>query len=245
MPWAKPERAGLRFPPPKPAGNRLLRALSRADWELISPHLVQTPLNVRDTFERRNKPIEEVCFPKTGIASVIAEHPGGRRIEIGIVGCEGMTGSAVVLGTDRTPHVTYMQVAGEGYRLAVPKLRELIAQSPTLRDVLLKFVQAFMVQTAHTAIANARATLTERLARWLLMAHDRVPGDDLALTHEFLSLMMAVRRPGVTEALQSLESAGLIQCARSLITVLNRKGIEKVAGAYYGVPEAEYARLMR
>jgi CRP-like cAMP-binding protein len=232
-------------PARKPRGNRLLRALSRADLNLISPHLVQTPLNVRDSFERANKRIEEVCFPETGIASVIAEQPGGRRIEIGLIGCEGMTGSAVVLGTDRTPHVTYIQVAGEGYRLPVPKLRELIAKSPKFRDLLLKFVQAFMVQTAHTAIANARGTLTERLARWLLMAHDRVPGNELALTHEFLSLMMAVRRPGVTEALQSLESAGLIQCARSRITVLDRKGIEKVAGTFYGVPEAEYLRLMR
>jgi len=137
------------------------------------------------------------------------------------------------------------EVGSRRYRLPVATLRELIAKSSTLRDLLLRFVQAFMVQTAHTAIANARGTLTERLARWLLMAHDRVPGNEIALTHEFLSLMMAVRRPGVTEALQSLEGAGLIQCARSRITVLDRKGIEKVAGAYYGVPEAEYRRLMQ
>jgi CRP-like cAMP-binding protein len=207
--------------------------------------LLLTSLKVRDVFERPNRPIEEVCFPETGIASVVAEHPGGRRIEIGIVGCEGVTGSAVVLGSDRTPHSTYMQVAGEGYRLPVSKLRELISKSAALHGILLKFVQAFMVQTAHTAIANARATLSERLARWLLMAHDRVPGDDLALTHEFLSLMLAVRRPGVTEALKSLEDAGLIQCARGQITLLDRKGIEKIAGSYYGVPEAEYRRLMR
>ena len=226
-------------------GNRLLQALSRADLNLISPHLVQTPLHVRDAFERPNKPIEEVCFPETGVVSVIAVHPGGRRIEIGLIGCEGMTGSAVVLGSNRTPHETYIQVAGEGYRLPVAKLRELMAKSPTLQGVLLKFVQAFMVQTAHTAIANARGTLTERLARWLLMAHDRVASDELALTHEFLSLMLAVRRPGVTEALQSLEHAGLIQCARGLIIVLDRKGIEHIAGSYYGVPETEYRRLMR
>lgn len=231
--------------PRRSRGNRLLRALSREDYELISPHLLHTPLNVRDSFERSNKPIEEVCFPETGIASVVAEHPNGRRIEIGVIGCEGMTGSAIVLGSDRTPHETYIQVAGDGYRLAVPQLRQLMAKSPTLRRVLLRFVQAFMVQTAHTAIANARSNLNQRLARWLLMAHDRVPGDELVLTHEFLSLMLAVRRPGVTEALQSLQDAGLIQCARSRITVLDRKGIEKLAGAYYGVPEAEYRRLMR
>jgi len=231
--------------PRAPQTNRLLKTLSPRDWNLVSPHLMLTSLKLREEFERPNKPIEEVCFPETGIASVVAEHPGGRRIEIGIVGCEGVTGSAVVLGSDRTPHSTYMQVAGEGYRLPVSKLRELISKSAALQGILLKYVQAFMVQTAHTAIANARATLSERLARWLLMAHDRVPGNDLALTHEFLSLMLAVRRPGVTEALKSLEDAGLIQCARGLITLLDRKGIEKIAGSYYGVPEAEYRRLMR
>lgn len=233
-------------PRPRAAkGNRLLQALWPADWNLIAPHLVHGSLSVRDTFERPNRRIDEVCFPEAGIASVVAEHANGRRIEIGLIGCEGMTGSAVVLGSDRTPHATYIQVAGAGYRLAVPKLRELMVKSQTLQARLLKYVQAFMVQTAHSAIANARGTLTERLARWLLMAHDRVPHDELILTHEFLSLMMAVRRPSVTETLRVLEDAGLVQCARSRITVLDRKGIEKLAGAYYGVPEAEYARLMR
>jgi CRP-like cAMP-binding protein len=228
-----------------PKGNRLLQALSNGDLNLLLPHLVRTPLNVRDSFERSNKRIEEVCFPEAGIASVVAEHRYGRRVEIGLIGFEGVTGSAVLLGSDRTSHTTYIQVAGEGYRLAVPKLRELMAKSPTLQSVLLRFVQAFMVQTAHTAIANARASLTERLARWLLMAHDRVPNNKLDLTHEFLALMLAVRRPGVTEALSSLEDKGLIECGRGQITVRERKGIEKLAGAYYGVPETEYRRLMR
>jgi len=227
-----------------PKGNRLLQALPKGQLDLLAPHLVLAPLHLRDTFERPNRPIEEVCFPVTGIVSVVAEHPKGRRIEIGLVGCEGVTGSAVILGSDSTPHATYIQVAGEGYRLPVAKLRELLAKSPAFQGLLLKYVQTFMVQTAHTAIASARATLTERLARWLLMAHDRTSGNVLSLTHEFLSLMLAVRRPGVTEALQSLEDAGLIQCARGQIIVLDRKAIEKRAGPYYGVPEAEYRRLM-
>ena len=227
-----------------PKGNRLLQALPKGQLGLLAPHLVLTPLHLRDTFERPNRPIEEVCFPVTGIVSVVAEHPKGRRIEIGLVGCEGVTGSAVILGSDSTPHATYIQVAGEGYRLPVAKLRELLANSPAFQALLLKYVQTFMVQTAHTAIASARATLTERLARWLLMAHDRTSGNVLSLTHEFLALMLAVRRPGVTEALQSLEDTGLIQCTRGQIIVLDRKAIEKRAGPYYGVPEAEYRRLM-
>ena len=110
--------------------------------------------------------------------------------------------------------------------------------------MLLKYVQAFMVQTAQTAIANARAHINRRLARWILMAHDRVGGETLPLTHEFLALMLGVRRPGVTVALQSLKRQKLIETGRNKILVLNREGIEKLAGYSYGVPEKEYRRLI-
>jgi CRP-like cAMP-binding protein len=113
-----------------------------------------------------------------------------------------------------------------------------------LERVLLKYVQSFMVQTAHTAIANARATLPQRLARWLLMAQDRIGGDTLALTHEFLGLMLAVRRAGVTEALQSLRARHLIKTQRGAIVVLSRSGLERIAVNYYGLPEQEYRRLI-
>jgi CRP-like cAMP-binding protein len=101
-----------------------------------------------------------------------------------------------------------------------------------------------MVQTTHTAIANARAQIDRRLARWILMAQDRTGNKLLPLTHEFLSLMLGVRRPGVTEALQSLKQQKLIETGRNQITVLSRNGIEKMAGQSYGVPEKEYRRLI-
>jgi CRP-like cAMP-binding protein len=116
--------------------------------------------------------------------------------------------------------------------------------SQSLRDLLLKFVQAFGVQTAQTAICNAQSKLDQRLARWLLMAHDRIGDDLLPLTHEFLSLMLAVRRPGVTDALTALRKLGLITGARGQVRVLNRKGLERAAGESYGIPEAEYRRLL-
>ena len=102
-----------------------------------------------------------------------------------------------------------------------------------------------MVQTAHTAIANARSHIDQRLARWILMAHDRTGNNALFLTHEFLALMLGVRRAGVTEALQSLKRQKLIDTGRNQIVVLNRQGIEQVAGNSYGVPEREYRRLIR
>ncbi|HEX9278155.1 MAG TPA: Crp/Fnr family transcriptional regulator [Casimicrobiaceae bacterium] len=124
------------------------------------------------------------------------------------------------------------------------ELREAMRESPSLRDSLLKYVQAFGVQATHTAVCNARSSLDQRLARWLLMAHDRIGDDVLLLTHEFLSLMLGVRRPGVTDALSALQKRGLITCARGGITVKDRRGLERSAGESYGVPEAEYRRLI-
>jgi len=179
-----------------------------------------------------------------GIASVVAVQAHETQVEVGLVGCEGMTGSAVVLGGDQSPHSTYIQVAGEAQSIKADELRNAMRASESLRTLLLKYVQVFMVQTAHTAIANARAHIDQRLARWILMAHDRTRDKALPLSHEFLALMLGVRRPGVTEALQSLKRQKLIETARNQIVVLNRTGIEKAAGNSYGVPEKEYRRLI-
>src|SRR5436305_10414300 len=113
-----------------------------------------------------------------------------------------------------------MQVAGEGQRISAVELRKAMNASASLRGLFLKYVQVFMVQTAHTAIANARARLDQRLARWILMAHDRTHDERLPLTHEFLALMLGVRRPGVTEALQNLKGRKLIDTGRNQIIVL-------------------------
>lgn len=223
--------------------NRVLAALSRADLGLIEPHLEYAELPVRKVLEEPNKRIPAVCFLDSGIASVVAAGRGGREIEVGLIGREGMTGLAVVLGNHRSPLQTYIQSAGAGWLVRAIRLREALQHSPTMQHTMLKFAQAFMIQTAHTAAANGRARLDERLARWLLMAHDRSEADVLSLTHEFLGLMLGVRRAGVTVGLQGLESQGLINVARRQITILNRKGIETVAGPSYGVPEAELRRL--
>jgi CRP-like cAMP-binding protein len=166
------------------------------------------------------------------------------QVEVGLVGFEGMTGTAVVLGGEQTPHSTYIQVAGEAQWIKADQLRKAMKTSDSLHAVLLKYVQVFMVQTTHTAVANARAHIDRRLARWILMAQDRTGDKTLPLTHEFLALMLGVRRPGVTEALQSLKLRKLIETGRNQITVLNRNGIEKMAGNSYGVPENEYRRLI-
>ena len=151
--------------------------------------------------ERPNRRIETVYFMEAGIASVVAVQPDDTRVEVGLIGREGMSGIAVVLGGNQSPHSTYIQVAGQGQRIAAKELRKAMDASESLSRLLLSFVQVFMVQTAHTAIANARSHIDQRLARWILMAHDRTGDETLPLTHEFLALMLGVRRAGVTEAL--------------------------------------------
>jgi CRP-like cAMP-binding protein len=224
------------------SANRLLSRLSPEEFGLLRPHLEAVELPVRKQLESRNKPIEAVYFIEHGIASVVA-NGSGRPIEVGIIGREGMTGLPLVMGTDRSPHETYMQVAGDGQRMSSANLGQAVEQSPALHRHLLRYGHAFVVQTAQTALANGRSKLEERLARWLLMANDRLDGDQVPLTHEFLSVMLGVRRPGVTTALDLLEKEGLVQAKRRAIAILDRAGLRKVSNGAYGAPEAEFKRL--
>jgi CRP-like cAMP-binding protein len=221
-----------------------LAALSPADLALLQPHLNSLAVAVRHEIERPNRRIDTVYFMDSGIASVVAVQADKTQVEVGLVGPEGMTGTAVVLGGDQSPHSTYIQVAGEAQWIKADQLRKAMRASDSLRALLLKYVQAFMVQTSHTAIANARAQIDRRLARWILMAQDRTGTKLLPLKHEFLALMLGVRRPGVTETLQGLKRQKLIETGRNQIVVLNRNGLEKLAGYSYGVPEKEYRRLI-
>jgi CRP-like cAMP-binding protein len=217
------------------SANTLLSRLSRADGRLLEPHLKAVALPLRMNLQTRNKRVALIYFIETGMASVVAD--GGQAIEIGVIGSEGMTGLSVLLGNnDRAVHDTYMQIAGSGQCMAAIDLRAAIAASITLHHVLLGFVHAFMVQTAETAMANGRSKIDERLARWLLMAHDRVDGDEIALTHELLSVMLGVRRSGVTIAVQELERKGLIVHRRSYITIADREGLEECSNGFYRPP---------
>jgi CRP-like cAMP-binding protein len=226
------------------SSNKLLASLSTDDFDLLEPRLEFVTLGLRKNLETPNRRIDAVYFPEAGFASVVAVQSSGKEVEVGLIGREGMTGLPIVFGDNRSPHATYIQAPGTGKFMPAIELRNAFEISPSLRDSLLKFVQAFGVQTAHTAICNAQSRLDVRLARWLLMAHDRIGEDTLPLTHEFLSLMLAVRRPGVTEALLTLREQELISYERGQITVKNRKGMERTAGEAYGTPEAEYRRLI-
>jgi CRP-like cAMP-binding protein len=225
-------------------GNRLLSSLARADRALLEPYLKPVELKLRERLETADRKIKAVYFIERGLGSVVGIGSGQRRqAEVAIVGREGMSGVSLLLGVDRSPHDVFMQLEGSGQCITSSDLRRVMSESRSLTACLLRYLHVFAVQMAHTAVANAKGKIEERLARWLLMAHDRIEGDDLRLTHEFLALMLGSRRAGVTTALQKLEAAKLVGNARGCITILDRDGLTRIADGLYGVPEAEFDRL--
>ena len=226
--------------------NRLLSKLSPDDRAAIAEHLEPAALEPRKTLEQRNRAIEHVYFPESGMISVVGRSATAPDldVEINIIGCEGMTGVPVILGNHRATNQSFVQIAGEAHAIEADKLRSVLEEREAVHKLFLRYANAFMIQTTHTAIANARGTLEQRLARWLVMAQDRVNSTTLPLTHEFLSLMLAVRRPGVTEAVNEFTRKGLIAHERGAVVMIDRQGLIEIAGGLYGTPEAEYERLL-
>lgn len=183
-----------------------------------------------------------VHFVEEGLASVLSR-VGTECVEVAIVGPEGLTGVSALLDAPLGFHEEVMQVAGSVWRIRADVLRDLGARCPALSRMLLRYVQLHLVQVAQTALANGRNTVEQRLARWLLMAHDRLQSPDLSLTHQMLSLMLGVRRPGVTVALHVLEGAHAIRSRRARITILDREVLRGIAGPAYGPTEAAYESL--
>jgi CRP-like cAMP-binding protein len=224
-------------------GNRILAFLSEDDRRRLQPDLQPIKLPIRTQLERTNRAISRAYFLESGFASVVVNGTPERSIEIGMIGREGVTGLAVVMGTDRAPQETFMQSDGHGHAIAADALRRHMGESHSLRQCLLLFAHVFMVQSAQTCLSNGRSRLEERLARWLLMAHDRLGQDEMSLTQEFLATMLGVRRPGVTVAVALLEQHGLIRTRRGHIHIVDRVGLRKASNGGYGVPEAEFERL--
>lgn len=224
--------------------NRILACLSEEDRDGLQPHLERIALEYQQVLHEANSPIAHVHFLESGLGSVLVPTDDGAAIEVGMIGFEGMSGTAVVLGADTAPHRCIVQAPGEAWRMRSSDLVAAMDRSASLRDLLLRHAQAFTVQVAQLAACNARHSLAQRLARWLLVAHDRSGHDEFVLTHDFLSQMLGVRRAGVTVAVQVLEAAGIIGQQRGRIRVQNRKQLEHASCRCHGVVKAEYDRLL-
>lgn len=224
--------------------NRLLAALTPQDFNHLAKHLEAMPITSRQILLNPDQPITHAMFIEEGLASLIADTREG-RIEIGLIGYEGIVGVPLVLGTDRTPHTVMVQADGRALRITAAEFRTALDASAALRSVLGRYVQSLFVQVGQTAYANADCNIEVRLARWLVMTQDRLRRDELPFTHDFLAMMLGVRRPGVTTALHVLEGNRLIGARRGHVTVLDRARLIEFAGDSYGPAEAEYERLLR
>lgn len=215
--------------------NEVLKALSPADFMLLKPHLSPVDLPVRTSLEHRHKAIESVYFIETGVASVVSGTP--HEVELAIIGKEGMTGVSLVLASEEeAPFESYMQVAGSGLRIASADLRHAIDQSVPLHRVLLRCAHSFLKQATENSLGNVLGSMEQRLARWLLMVNDRLEGNEIPLTHEFMGIMLGVHRSGMTLAVQELERMGAIGQRRARIDILDRSILEEMTEEIYANP---------
>ncbi|MGE0583693.1 MAG: Crp/Fnr family transcriptional regulator [Flavobacteriaceae bacterium] len=224
--------------------NALLRNLAAEDFMSLArrAELVDLPRMLQ--LAEAGKPAQYAYFPETGIGSIVMRSPEGQSVEVGMFGHDGMSPPVLAAGCTESPMDIFMQVGGRGYRIAAEELGSAMTESLSLRLLLSRYAHVIAVQSASTALSNAVHPVDIRLARWLLMCHDRSEGDELPLTHDFISLMLAVRRPSVTNALHVLEGERLIQSERGFVTVRNREALEIFAADAYGRAEEEYRRLI-
>jgi CRP-like cAMP-binding protein len=225
--------------------NSLLRTMEGDDFIAVSMRLEKVDLPRRFVLSRSNRAADHTYFLESGIASVVVDAGDGLESEVSLVGHEGLVPAFGILGTTSSPFQIFMQVGGHGFRIATVQLLAAYDASHSLRALLNRYVQTTLVQTAYTAFSNANHQIEQRLARWILMCQDRTQGDTVALTHEFLAVMLAIRRQSVTTTLHTLEGKRLIIASRGSVTVRDRKGLETLAGSAYGIPEREYKNLIR
>ena len=218
--------------------NRLLSRLEPDDLARLSPHLTRLTLTQRMPLVASGEPIERCYFLESAVASVVTTTADGKQAEVGLVGREGMVDVATVMGADRTPLDVFIQMPGDAFAVPTSEVIAVFDGSRAFRRLLLGFAHSFLVQVAQTALASVALTIEDRLARWLLMTSDRSESSSFEITHEFLSLMLGVRRAGVTDALNSLVAAGYIATSRGQIIIIDRGGLEERAGASYGAPDS-------
>jgi CRP-like cAMP-binding protein len=224
--------------------NRLLAALPAEDLARLWPQLERLEFEPRHILQAPDERIPAVHFPENGWVSMLALLADGRSAEVGVVGSEGMVGLPLLLGSDRSAVEAMVQCPGPLLRLGAGAFRQAIEESPTLRTLLLRYALAFQGQVTQTAACNGHHALDQRLARWLLMAHDRAGGDEFPLTQEFLAMMLCVHRPGVTVAARLFQQAGLIRYGGGRMAIIDRQGLEAAACECYGAVRRQFEWLL-
>ncbi len=235
---AKPRRIHV------PGENRLLTALPREEYDRLLPELEKVPLNLKDILYEANGPISCVFFPLSGVVSLVLILESGMAVEVGTIGNEGMVGTPVFLGADRSPARAICRVPGEALRMEAKLFQEEMRRGGPLQGLVQRSTQAMISHISQSSVCNHLHSVEQRMCCWLLMSHDRVGADEFPLTQESLAQILAVRRPTVTAVAGVLQKAGLISCHRGRMTVLDRKGLEAASCECYRVVKQELHRLL-
>ncbi|HEX8145387.1 MAG TPA: Crp/Fnr family transcriptional regulator [Pyrinomonadaceae bacterium] len=221
--------------PPHTIQNRILASLPAEEYERIAPHLEEVRIQLGEVIIHPDEKFDYVYFPKRGTISVCAIMEDGTQVEVGVIGNEGMCGLPILFGTDIMPLQSMVQIPDGALRMKAEVFKRVVKDCPAFYQSLMYYAQAFYVQAAQSAACNRLHAIDGRLARWLLMCQDRTQSDLLPLTHEFISIMLGVRRAGVSQAANKLKADGVIDYQRGLVRVVDRSRLEAAACECYRV----------
>lgn len=213
--------------------NKLLSALPIDEYGLLQPDLESVKMRRGEIVYKSGEPIKYVYFPESCIVSMITVFGDGSSVESGIVGCEGMTAAGLALSNSFSVRETFVQTSGQSLRIKTDKFCRLFEETSTLKQFVTNYASAFFEQVAQAGACSNHHSLSERLARLLLMCHDRIEGNKIFITHEFIAQMLGAYRPNVTNIAMQLKEQKLIDYQRGLIEILDQKGLEKVACECY------------
>jgi CRP-like cAMP-binding protein len=225
------------MPPPQPfftpSDNRILAALPRQEYERLRPHLERVQLTKGKVIYEAGDRVNHAYFVAGGMLSLLSSAQDGSTVEVAMVGNEGVAGLPAVLRVKVSPYKIVAQVRGEALKIRAHAIRDACDDSPTLRDLLLRYAHALLTQVSQSALCNRFHTVDERLCRWLLVTRDKAGSDSFELTQESLSHMLGAPRTSVTTAASSLRRAGLIRYSRGMITVTDLAGLEAASCECY------------
>jgi len=224
--------------------NHLLAVIPASEFRELKAHLTTVDLRAKDRLAEPNRAIEAVYFPLDAVLSMAAVDRDEEAVEVGSVGCEGMTGLAVLLGAEQSTSRVVVQVGGQAERMDAAVLQREAGRNDHFRRLLHLYVHAFMTQIAQSTACNRLHGAEQRLARWLLICRDRVGRDEMPITQQTMAVMLGVRRATVTEAASALQREGLIRYRRGVVAIVDRPGLEAATCECYGIVREEFDRLL-
>lgn len=224
-------------------GNLLLSSLDPAEREALWPYLELFPLEWHGSLHEPGEPIEFAYFPNKGVVSLMVVVKDGKSVEVGLVGNDGFLGAPLAGGLAKSPYRALVQVPGEAYRIRANALRDLLPAAPQLRNLITRYALVQSMQLAQTAACNRLHALDQRLARWLLMTHDRANSQTLNMTHERLANLLGTDRPSVSDVASSFQKHGIIAYKRGIVKILSRRKLKESACECYDIMQEYHSQL--